>query len=180
MMNQIQKLMSETGQPWADQMHKFRKEFPETVREAVTGSAETLKSLKSPVRLIARSGIKLTTVSQATVQSLIELQSDMITSALSDAALRLERASRADTVVDLVRDQIELLPATRERLTEEANRAVSILKDAGREIRTVATHAYAKVVESAEAEVPAAKTARRKGKRAVRKTVARARKVAVA
>ena len=44
----------------------------ETVREAVTGSAESLKSLKSPVRLFARSGIKVTTVSQAAMQNLID------------------------------------------------------------------------------------------------------------
>jgi len=178
-MTQIPEMMSEKTQAFADQIQKFRKDFPEAVREVVTDSAETLKSFKSPVRLIARSSIKLTTVSQTAVQSLIELQSDMITSALSDAALRLERASRADSVVDLVRDQIELIPATRERLSEEATRVVTILKDAGREIRTVATHAYEKVVESAE-EAPVARTTRRKVKKAVRKTSARARKVAAA
>jgi hypothetical protein len=57
---------------------------------------------------------------------------------------------------------------------------VAIFKDAGREFRAVATHAYEKVVETAEQEVPEVKTARLKVKRAVRKTTTRARKAAQA
>lgn len=177
MIGQMQEIMTEKTQALAEQVLKLRKESAETVREAVNGSAESLKAMKSPVRLFARSGIKVTAVSQTAVQNLIELQSDMITSALTDVALRLERASRAEGVVDLVKDQVEMLPATRARLVEDANRAVSIFKHAGRELRTVATHTYAKVVETAEQEVPEVKTARRKVKRAVRKTT-RARKAA--
>ena len=60
-------------------------------------------------------------MSQTAVASLIELQSDMLTSAISDAALRLERASRADGLVDLVRDQFEMIPATRDRIVEDGN-----------------------------------------------------------
>ena len=101
--------------------------------------------------MIARSGVKLTAVSQTAVSSLIELQSDMLTSALSDVALRLERASRAENIVDLVRDQIELIPATRARIVEDAQRAVDDLQDrrprpARRRRRTL----YERVVETTE------------------------------
>ena len=177
MVGQIQEIMTETTQVVAEHVQKMRQNSAKTVRDAVNGSAENLKALKSPVRLFARSGIKVTAVSQTAVQNLIELQSDMITSALTDVALRLERASRAEGVVDFVKDQFDMLPATRARLVEDANRAVSIFKDAGRELRTVATHTYAKVVETAEQEVPEVKAVRRKVKRAVRKTT-RARKAA--
>lgn len=177
MIGQMQEIVTEKTQALAEQVQKLRKESAESVREAVTGSAESLKAMKSPVRLIARSGIKVTAVSQTAVQNLIELQSDMITSALTDVALRLERASRAEGVVDLVKDQFDMIPATRARIVEDANRAVAIFKVAGREFRAVATHTYEKVVETAEQEVPEVKTARRKVKRAVRKTT-RARKAA--
>lgn len=177
MIGQMQEIVNEKTQALAEQVQKLRKESADTVREAVTGSAESLKAMKSPVRQLARSGIKVTAVSQTAVQNLIELQSDMITSALSEAALRLERASRADSVVALFKDQIELLPATRDRIVEDANRAVAIFRDAGREFRAVAAHTYEKVRETAEQEVPEIKTARRKVKRAVRKTT-RARKAA--
>jgi uncharacterized protein YoxC len=177
MIGQIQEIVTEKTQALAEQVQKLRKESAETVREAVTGSAESLKAMKSPVRLIARSGIKVTAVSQVAVQNLIELQSDMITSALTGLALRLERATKAENVVELVREQFEMLPATRDRFVGDATRAVSIFKDAGREFRNVATHTYEKVIETAE-EAPELKTARRKVKRAVRRTARRARKAA--
>jgi phasin family protein len=178
----MQEFVTERGEVLVGQVRKMRETSVETVREAVVGSAETLKALKSPVRMIARSGIKLTTVSQATVQNLIELQSDVVTSALNDVALRLERATRAENIVEFVREQIELTPASRARMIEDANRAVTILKTAGRDIRNVARHAYESIVEKAEKEAEAPKAAvRRKtatAKRATRKTVRRVRKAA--
>ncbi len=108
------------------------------MRDAVTGSAENLKSLKSPVRVIARSGVKLTTVSQSAVQNLIELQSEVVTSALTDVALRLERATRAASIVDLVRDQIELTPGDACAHGRRRQPRRRDLQDAGREFRGVA------------------------------------------
>ena len=116
--------------------------------------------------------------------SLIELQSDMLTSALSDAALRLERASRADNVVDLVRDQIELIPATRDRIIEDAQRAVQIFKHAGRDVRGVVKHVYERVVEPVEDKIPEVKVKVQRRKPAAAKRAAakktRARKTAAA
>jgi phasin family protein len=178
----MQEFVAERGEVLVGQVRKMRETSVETVREAVAGSAETLKALKSPVRMIARSGVKLTTVSQATVQNLIELQSDVVTSALNDVALRLERATRAENIIEFVREQIELTPATRARMVEDASRAVTIFRTAGRDIRNVARHAYASIVEKAEKEAEAPKAAARRktaaAKRATRKTVRRVRKAA--
>lgn len=187
MITQMQDFVADTSSNFSGQMQKIRKESVKNVREAVVGSAENLKSLKSPVRVIARSGVKLTLVSQTAVSSLIELQSDMLTSALSEAALRLEKAARAENVVELVRDQLDMLPATRDRIVEDAQRAVDIFKVAGKDLKGVAAHVYEVVVDTAEEEIPEVKTAKRKVKTAkrkvkaaVRKTKARARKVAKA
>ena len=135
----MQEYIAEGGDLLTGKVRSFRKNSAATVREAITGSAETLKALKSPVRMIARSGVKLTSVSQTAVQSLIELQSDVVTSALTDVALRLERATRAENIIELVREQIELTPATRARMAEDATRVVTIVKVAGRDFRSVAT-----------------------------------------
>jgi hypothetical protein len=185
MIAQMQEFVAEQTAALQGQVEKLAKESAETVRETVVGSAETLKSFKSPVRTLARSGVKLTTVSQTAVASLIELQSDMLTSALSDAALRLERASRADNIVELVRDQVEMIPATRDRIVEDAQRAVTIFKHAGRDLRGVATHLYERVVETAEEKVPEVKvkvkvSKRKPAKRATRKAPVRARKAKTA
>jgi hypothetical protein len=180
MIAQMQEFVTDSTAALGSQVRKIRKESVETVRGAAVDSAENLKSLKSPVRTLARSGIKLTAVSHSTVASLIELQSEVLTSAISDAAMRLERASRADSVLDLVREQIEMIPATRTRIVEDAQRTASIFKHAGRDLRGVVTHLYERVVEPTEAKAaPAAKTAKkRKTKRAARKTTTRARKTA--
>ena len=181
MIAQMQEFVSEQSHQLATQVSKIRKESVETAREAALGSADNIKSLKAPVRTFARSGIKLTNVTQSTMQSLIELQSDMITSALTDMAHRLERASRADDVIDLVRDQIELVPATRDRIVEDGKRAVEIFKHAGRDLRGVAKHTYERVVdEMTEEEVPAVKKAKRKAKTATRKAKTATRKAKTA
>lgn len=180
MITQMQDFVADTTSALTGQVQKIRKESVETVRDAVAGSAENLKSLKSPVRVIARSGVKLTVVSQTAVSSLIELQSDMLTAALSEAALRLEKAARAENVVELVRDQFEMLPATRARIVEDAQRAVEIFKVAGKDLKNVAVHVYEVVVDTTEEKIPEVKTAKRKVKTAARKTKARVRKVAKA
>lgn len=185
MINQVQEFVAEQAAALGSQLEKMRKESVETVREAAVDSASGLKSLKSPVRTLARSGIKITSVSQTAVASLIELQSDMLTSAISAAALRLERASRADNIVELVREQFEMIPATRARLVEDAHRAALIFKHAGRDLRGVAANLYERVVETAEENIPEvtvtkrrAKAGARKTKAVVRKTATRARKTA--
>jgi len=187
MINQMQEFVAEQAAALGSQIEKMRKESMETVREAAVDSASGLKSLKSPVRTLARSGVKITSVSQTAVASLIELQSDMLTSAISAAALRLERASRADNIVELVREQFEMIPATRDRLVEDAHRAALIFKHAGRDLRGVATNLYERVVETAEENIPEVTVTKRKAKRAVRtpktavrKTAKRARKTAEA
>ena len=93
----------------AEQMRRLRDEPIETMREVAVSSADGIKSLKAPVRAFAHSGVKLATVSQNAVQNLIELESEVITSVLTAAAMRLERAAQAENVFDLVLDQAEML-----------------------------------------------------------------------
>jgi hypothetical protein len=179
MKGEVQEFMNEQAQDLADQAERFRRNPERFMRKALVDSAEGLKSLKRPIRMVAHSGVKLTEVSQTTLQSLIELQSEVVTSTLTAVAKRLERAASAEGVADLVFDQLEMLPATRDRIVDEATRAVEILKVAGRDVRTIANHAYATVTGRTDEELAAAKkTAARKAKRVVRKTGARARKLA--
>jgi len=162
----------------AEQIHRLRDEPIGTLREVAMTSAGGIKSMKAPVRAVAHSGVKFTTVSQTAVQSLIELESEVITSAMTDVAMRLERAAQAEGVFDLVLDQAEMLGATRERVVDHATRAVAIFTVTGRDLREVARHTYERLVKPSEQKVSEVKRARRKTKPAVRKTTARARKAA--
>ena len=176
MFTQIQEFVSKDRSILVDQVSRIRKDSVDSVREAVAGSADSIKSLKNPVRTIARSGIKLTNVSQATMQSLIELQTDIVTAAITDAANRLERASRAASVVDLVQAQIDMIPATRTRLVDDANRAVEIFKTTGRDLRDVAGYTFDRIIKPLEDEIPSVKVKVRKSKKTARKTAATAKR----
>ena len=183
MFGQIQEIVAQQGDLLRGQVRKLRKNSSASVQTAIFGSADTIKGLKSPVRALARSGVKLVSVSQETVQSLIELQSEVVTAALSEAAQRLERVAKAENLVDLVRGQVELLPATRERIVGDASRTVAILRTAGRDVRAVAKTAYSGIVENDKSPVPSQVTAARRktaAKRAARKTVGRPRKAKTA
>ncbi len=178
MIANLNEFRSERQRDLAEQMRRFRDEPIETMREVAVNSAGGLKSLKAPVRAFAHSGVKLATVSQNAVQNLIELEAEVITSTLTAAAMRLERAAQAEGVVDLVLDQAEMLGATRDRIVDHTTRAVEIFKVAGRDLRDVAKHTYEVFIKATEDRVPEVKRAKRKVKRAVRKTTARARKAA--
>ena len=172
MINKVKDFVAERTQALAGQARKLGKAPVETAREAAVKSAAGIKSLKDPIRALARSGVKLTAISQGTAQSLIELQAEMVTTALTEAADQLERAARANNVLDLARDQADVLKATRDRIVSDITQAVTIFKDAGGDVRKVATHTYASVTGKAEAK-PAAKP-RKKAKRPARKAPARA------
>ncbi len=170
MFTQIQDYVSDNTSAIVDHMAKLRQESADNVREVFSSSADSLKSLKSPVRTIARSGIKLTNVAQSTTQSLIELQSDVITATITDAARRLERASRAANIVDLVQTQVDMFPATRTRIVEDAQRVVDIFKTTGKDLRGVASYTYDRIIKPVEDELPTVKVTKKKTKRAAAKT----------
>lgn len=170
MITEMQEFMSEQTQALASRARKFSKGPVKSARAAAVNSADGIKSLKSPIRTIARAGVKFTALSQTAAASLIELESEMLTATMTDVATRLTRAARADGVITLVRDQAETLRASGERIVGDATRAVEIVTDAGQDIRKLATHTYESVVKAGEAK-PAKATAKAKGKRAVRKAV---------
>jgi hypothetical protein len=165
MVSKVRQFVNEQQQIMAEQAGKLRRAPGKVVRGAAARSAKRIKALQEPVRVVTHSGVKLTNVSHEALLGLMALQLEVVTSALSDAAAQLERVAQSDNVMDLVRGQADELRATRERVVSDVNRAVAIVKDAGRGVRDVATETYTKVAKPARAY---------KAKRAVRKpTVAK-------
>lgn len=153
-----------------EQARVFRRAPGTLVRRAAAKSAAGVKALQRPARAVTRSGVRLTTLTQHTVQSLLELQLEVVTSALSNAAEQLERVSRARGVRELVGGQAEELRAARERIMHDIKRVIAILKRAGKGARSVATDTLADVRRpKTEATAPARRTRARKAKRTVRK-----------
>ena len=104
-------------------------------RNAARESAARIKELNGRVRALARSGVRLTTVSQGAAQGLIELHADIVNAALTEAANQIERMAYTESVRDLARMQGEVLQATRQRIVDDMARAVTILKDAAGDAR---------------------------------------------
>ena len=170
MVSKARKLINEQAKFAGEQARLFRQAPGTLMRRAAAKSAAGVKAMQRPVRAVTRSGVRLTALSQHTVQSLLELQLDLVTSALTNAAEQLQRVSRAKTVRALVGERAGELKRARERIAQDIRRVVAILKQAGRGVRSVATDTYAEVVK-ARREEPAGNRPprRRKAKRAVRK-----------
>ena len=94
MKTKVQQFLADKSQALAEQARAMREVPGAAARDAATKSAERIKSLRAPVRVVARSGVKLTAISQSMLQGLIELQEQIVTSALDDAAMQLEGAAR--------------------------------------------------------------------------------------
>lgn len=176
MISQMQEFVAGRAQALNNQVRRFRHQTIRSARLAANGGAESLKGLKTPLRTVARGGVRLSTVSQTAVQELIELQSEALTATLNEFALRLERAARAAGVAELVRDQVEMMPATRARLAADAGRVVEIFASAGRELRDVAAKTYERVADT-EKSTPA-RSHRARPKKTVRRARTRSRKAA--
>jgi hypothetical protein len=162
---------------------ELRRSRVAAARKAAVESAARIKSLNQRVRSLARSGVRVTAASRGAVQSLIELQEDIVTSALNDAAAQMERLAYTESVRDLARVQGEILQAARQRIVDDIARAVTALKSAAGDVRKAAERAEAakpvKAKAKAKAKVRAKTkvkaTATTKSKRKARKTVRRAR-----
>jgi len=168
MASKVKEFVNEQAQVLAEQAARLRQAPGKVVRGAAAKSAKGIRALQDPVRVVTHSGVKLTNVSHEAVLSLMALQLEVVTSALSDAAAQLERVAQSENVKDLVSGQADELRAVRERVVSDVNRAVAIVRNAGRNARTVATETYTKVARPAK--TAKAKTTRaRKAKRTVRK-----------
>ncbi len=153
MASKIKDFVNEQREILAERASRLRTEPVKAARAATAKSAERIKALNPRIRAVSRSGVKLTAISQGAAERLIQLQEQLVTSALTDAATQLER--------------------TRERIVSDITEAVTILKGAGGDVRKVATHTYESVTGKATPAAAKAKAARRKVKRAVRKAPAR-------
>lgn len=169
MASRVRKLVKEQRE-FADEQVQVLRSAPGTlVRRAAAKSARTVKALEKPARVATRAGVRLTSLSQHTLESLLELQLEVITSVLTRAAAQLERVSRSRSLRGAVGGQAEELRAARDRIAADLERALDILTRAGRGVRTVAEDAYEDAVGPG-AEAPAPVRRRRKAaKRAVRK-----------
>jgi adenylate kinase len=154
----LSEFIAEQREGLVELMKNLRQSQVKAAREAAQSSALRIKSLNQRVRGLAKSGLRVNEVTHGAAQHLIELQEDIVTSALTDAAAQIERLSYTETARELARLQGEVMQATRQRIVDDLARAVTALKGAAGEVRDA-------VVRPAAAKpARAGKSARRAGK----------------
>jgi phasin family protein len=180
MIAELNEFLEEQTTGLAELARRLRQSRAAVARKAAAASAARVKSLNGRVRNLARSGVRLTSISQATAQSLIELQAEIVTDALTDAAEQMQRIVFTSNVRDLAREQAGVLQAAQQRIVNDIARAVSILKGAAVDVRKVASSGAA--AGPAAPKKPARRKARSKvegkavkAKRPVRRAKAKAR-----
>jgi hypothetical protein len=181
----INEFIEEQKKGLAELLDNLKRSRVEAARIAARESAARIKALNGRVRDVARSGVRLTAVSQGAAQSLIELHADIVTSALTDAAAQIERMAYTESVRDLARMQAEVLQATRQRIVADMARTVTILKGAAGDARRVVAPAKVAAKPSPGRKPPARRKVKAKAKakakaktRTRAKTPAKARKAA--
>jgi hypothetical protein len=170
----INEFIEEQRKGLAELLDNLSKSRVAAARNAARQSAARIKELNGRVRALARSGVRLTAVSQNAAQGLIELHAEIVNTALSEAATQIERLAYTESVRDLARLQAEVLQATRQRIVDDIARAVTILKDAAGDARLAVAPAAPPVArESTARKAPSRRKAKAKAK--AKKTVSKAR-----
>lgn len=172
----INEFIEEQRKGLAELLENLSKSRVAAARNAARQSAARIKELNGRVRALARSGVRLTAVSQNAAQGLIELHAEIVNTALSEAATQIERLAYTESVRDLARLQAEVLQATRQRIVDDIARAVTILKDAAGSARLAVAPSAPAARESNARKAPSRRKAKAKSKtKAKAKTVPRAR-----
>ena len=182
----INEFIEEQRKGLAELFETLSKSQVAAARNAARQSAARIKELNGRVRALARSGVRLTAVSQNAAQGLIELHAEIVNTALSEAAAQIERLAYTESVRDLARMQTEVLQAARQRIVDDIARAVTILKDAAGEARSAVTPAApaakgapgrkAKAKAKAKARTKVKAAAKSRAKSGARKAPRRARR----
>jgi len=170
----INEFIEEQRKGLAELLENLSKSRVAAARNAARQSAARIKELNGRVRALARSGVRLSAVSQNAAQGLIELHAEIVNTALSEAATQIERLAYTESVRDLARLQTEVLQAARQRIVDDIARAVTILKDAAGDARMAVAPAKPAPKKAPARKAPARRKAKAKAK-AKTKTVAKSR-----
>jgi len=158
----LSEFLAEQSKGLAELAAGLRKSRAAAARRAAKESAARIEALNGRVRALARAGVRVTAASHGAVQDLIELQAEIVGSALTEASEQIQRLGYTESVRDLARVQADVLQAARHRIVEDMSRAVTILKRAAGEARGDAVRA------GGARSVKGKRTARRSARRPVR------------
>lgn len=103
-------------------------------RTAATMAANVMTGAKKPARRLIKTGLKLNTVAHDSVADLLKLQARALEGTMDAGARRMELLADADSLRAMVKDQIALVPESRDRVVDDARKALDILNEAREEL----------------------------------------------
>ncbi|MDH3401105.1 MAG: phasin family protein [Chromatiales bacterium] len=148
------------------------------VRNATKDVAGKVKGAKGTVHEIGQRGLKLNEIAFRYMEKLIKLQLKFVEGSFDEGAKRLSTAANAPSFRKLVKDQVTLLPMTRDRIARNAKETIGLVKETRDGVVSLFQPAAAKPkrAKKATASKAVAKKAVRKApakKAAVRKASAK-------
>ncbi|MEO1574619.1 MAG: phasin family protein, partial [Pseudomonadota bacterium] len=155
-------------------------------RDIATNGAQWVNRGVKPLHVVTESGLRLNTISHKSVARLVNVQAEMIEGALKAVAKRLETAANANSVSELLNEQVALFPATRDRLTGDVRKALDVMSDTSDDLRDLFSETVrdfqndgeSVVEEAVETATRAAKRTKRRASKVAKRAKTRTRKAA--
>lgn len=159
-----------------DRTAPFVDNATDRTRNATVKLADVVARTNRPVDIAMETSLRLNKITHNSVARLVKQQARMIEGTVDATAKRLHVAADATNLRDLVNDQVAMLPATRDRLANDARKAVAVFTETREElaelIRDVMAQAREGRTEIEKTVRTAKKTATRKA-RTVRKSASK-------
>ena len=109
--------------------------FIHGARSQTEQAAGRVRDGKKPVRTLSRLGVELTSISHRATSDIVKSQARMIENQMDALAGRLHNAAQADSLRNLVADQIRLIPANAAQFVEDTRSTFTVVKQAGGEVK---------------------------------------------
>jgi len=174
LMNLVERLAEMTSGA-RDQAARLAAQASSTARGSISRAADAVEATSAPISRLADAGLQLNKLAFDYMTQVVGHQAQMLTGAVNDGAHRLRLLVKARSLPDAYAVQVEYFDVTRERLTQDANRALRIVTDAGRGVSKLASSTYSEFSRKAAPTTRALKATKRASAR-VKSTARKTRK----
>ena len=126
----------------AEQAQDRYRNLLEGAQKGVHKAAGRVSRGKKPVKTLSRMGLKLTAVGHRTADKVLKQNTKLVENQIDAFADRLQAVAEATDVRSLVEEQVRMIPENASRLVNDTRNTLSIVADAGSEVKSVFTGAF--------------------------------------
>ncbi|MBT8143624.1 MAG: phasin family protein [Gammaproteobacteria bacterium] len=166
--NQVTRQYREAGQMAVDR-----------VRDALDTSAEWVDGGKQPIKVLTEKTLKLNRITHNSAARLVRIQSEFVEGSVGGAAQRLQALASARDIRHMVDGQVQLMPATRERVVADARKTLDVIGDTRDDLTALIRETLAElrgsdpISEAADGIAEGAEKVAKKARKTARKSPAR-------